>query len=215
MTVQKQSSIAKPKRTKLIIAVVIAAVLGLIAIDTKVVVTGSDEDTRQQAFSADRFAKAKFPAIRDLVIKRAPEAVKLAQELLADKKAAIEAYGTPGDIGAVMPVKITGVVGEGRSGIFNLTVDGMPEGIRVRVQTGPAINGTDIRDFPGDIGFSDFKNQIEYQDAGAGLNRAMAAKALSKLDRDALPGKTIEVIGVFKVINPKNWLITPVELKVK
>lgn len=215
MTEKKQSSTVKPKKAGLIVAMVLLAVLGLIALDTKVVVTGSDEDTRQQAFNADRFAKANFPRIRDLVVKRAPEAVQLAQEILADKKAAITAYGTPGDIGAVMPVKLTGVVGQGRSGIFYLAVEGMPENIRVRLQTGPAINGTDLRDMPGDIGFSDFKNQIEYQDAGAGLNRAMAAATLKNLDRDSLPGKVIKVTGVFKLINPKNWLITPVALEVK
>jgi len=194
---------------------VTVVVLGLIALDTKVVVTGSDEDTRQQAFSADRFALANYPRIRDMVIKRAPAAVQLAKEILNNKNAAIKAYGTAGDIGAVMPVKLTGVVGEGRSGIYNLTVDGMPEGIRIRVQTGPAINGTELRDMPGDIDFSDFKNQIEYQDAGSAINRAMSAVTLKDLDRDSLPGKTIKVTGVFKLSNPKNWLITPVQLEVK
>lgn len=209
------SGTVKPKRTTLIIALVALAVLGLIALDTKVVVIGSAEDTRQQAFDPDRYGVEVFARIRDMVIKRAPEATQLAKEILADKKAAIETYGTAGDIGAVMPVKLTGHVGEGRSGIFSLTVDGMPEGIRIRVQTGPAINGTDLRDLPGDIGFSDFKNQIEYQDAGAGINRAMAAATLQQLDRDTLPGKTIAVTGVFKLINPKNWLITPVRFEVK
>ena len=68
---------------------------------------------------------------------------------------------------------------------------------------------------PGDIDFGGFKNQIEYQDAGSGLNRAMSAATLNDLDRDSLPGKTIDVTGVFKLINPKNWLITPVQLEVK
>jgi len=215
MTGNTPSSTVKPKRARLIIALVAVAVLGVIALDTKVVVTGSAEDTRQQAFSADRFALANYPRIRDMVIKRAPAAVQLAKEILADKKAAIKAYGTAGVVGAVMPVKLTGVVGEGRSGIFNLTVDGMPKGIRIRVQTGPAINGTELRDMPGDIDFGGFKNQIEYQDAGSGLNRAMSAATLKDLDRDSLPGKTIDVTGVFKLINPKNWLITPVQLEVK
>jgi predicted lipoprotein len=210
-----KSAVIKPKRTPLFIGLAILAVLALIALDTKVVKVGSAEDTRQQVFNPDRFGKQNFPRIRDLVIEKAPEGVQLAKEILADKKAAIKAYGTAGDIGAVMPVKLSGVVGEGRSGVFNLSVDGMPETIRIRVQTGPAINGTDLRDMPGDIEFGDFKNQIEYQDAGSGLNRAMAATVLKDLNRDSLPGKVIEVTGVFKLINPKNWLITPVQLKVK
>lgn len=216
MSGKKTPSTIKSKRTGVISAILVAlVVLGLIALDTKVVVIGSAEDTRQQAFNADRFGAENYPRIRDMVIKRAPTAARLAQEIIADKKAAIKTYGTAGSIGAVMPVKLTGIVGEGRSGIFRLTIDGMPEDIRVRVQTGPAINGTELRDMPGDIDFGDFKNQIEYQDAGAGLNRAMSSAILQNLDRDSLPGKVIEVTGVFKLINPKNWLITPVQLEVQ
>lgn len=215
MSQKTPSSAVKPKRARLIFILVTVAVLGLIALDTKVVVIGSAEDTRQQAFSPDLFGQANYPRIRDMVIERAPEAVQLAQEILADKKAAIKAYGTAGDIGAVMPVKLTGIVGQGRSGIFKLTVDGMPKDFHIRIQTGPAINGTELRDMPGDIDFGDFKNQIEYQNVGSGLNRAMSAKILQNLDRESLPGKMIEVTGVFKLINPKNWLITPVQLEVK
>ena len=34
----------------------------------------------------------------------------------------------------------------GRSDIFDRAVPGLPETLRIRVQTGPAINGTDLRD---------------------------------------------------------------------
>jgi predicted lipoprotein len=30
-----------------------------------------------------------------------------------------------------------------------------------------------------------------------------------------LTGKTISVVGAFKLINPKSWLLTPVELEVQ
>ncbi len=216
MSKENLSRSIRPKKTRTIVAVFIAVVVfGLMALDTKVVVTGSAEDTRQQAFDADHFGVTHYPRIRDLVIERAPTAIQLAQEVLANKNAAIKAYGTAGDIGAVMPVKLKGVVGEGRSGVFDLNVKGMPEGIRIRVQTGPAINGTELRDMPGDIDFGDFKNQIEYQDAGSGINRAMSSAILQDLDRESLQGKEIAVTGVFKLINPKSWLITPVQLEVK
>jgi len=114
----------------------------------------------------------------------------------------------------VLPVKLTGTVGEGKSGIYDVTVKDV-ENVRIRVQTGPAINGTDLRDAPGDIAFGEFKNQIEYQDAGAGINRAMKAEILEGFDNSNLTGKTISVTGVFKLINPKMWLITPVEVQVQ
>jgi len=205
---------SRSARRKSIAAITILALLGAIALDTNVVEIGGEGDLRQQAFDPDRFGREEFPRIRDAVSKRAPEAVKLAEDLAANKKAAIDAYGTMAGAFPVMSVSFTGTVGEGKSGIFNIDVDGMPDGMSVRVQTGPAINGTELRDIPGDIEFGAFKNQIEYQDAGAGINRAMSAEVLSSLDRDALSGKTISVTGAFTMINPKNWLVTPVALEV-
>ena len=112
-------------------------------------------------------------------------------------------------------VTVTGTAGEPRAGVYPLTVEGLPEDLRVRVQTGPAINGTDLRDAPGDIAFGAFKNQIEYQDAGSGINRAMAAEVLAPIDTTALAGKQVTVTGAFRLINPSNWLITPVALEVQ
>lgn len=202
-------------RGAIISALAVILVLVAITLDTTVVEIGSAEDQRQAAFDPDAFGTAEYPRIAEAVRGRAVEASFLAQALAEDKNGAIENYGTPGGIGAFMPVQLTGVVGEGRSGVFDVTVEGMPEGTRVRLQTGPAINGTDLRDITGDIIFGAFKNQIEFQDAGAGINRAMAATILSDIDRDALPGKTVSVIGVFNLINPKNWMITPVLLEVQ
>ena len=187
----------------------------MIALDTTVVPIGSEQDLRQQAFDPDRYGTEQFPRIRDLVIKRAPDAAELGSALAADKKAAAAKYGTPNSTGAVMPVKLTGVVGEGKSGVYAIAVDGLPDGTKVRVQTGPAINGTDLRDIAGDIAFGQFKNQIEFQNAGAGINRAMATDVLDGLDRASLPGKTVSVTGAFMLINPKNWLITPVAFEVQ
>ena len=189
--------------------------LGAMALDTKVVVIGSEDDFRQEAFSPDKFGTAEYPRIRSLVNERAVDAVALSEQLAADKKKATEDHATMAGAFPVFPVKFTGTIGDESSGILNVTVDGFPEGAKVRVQSGPAINGTELRDFPGDIEFGAFTNQIEYQDAGAGINRAMSATILSDLDRDALPGRAVRVVGVFTMINPKNWLVTPVEFDVQ
>ena len=83
------------------------------------------------------------------------------------------------------------------------------------MQTGPAINGTDLRDATGEIKFGDFKNQIEYQNAGAAINNAMKAAVLAGIDTASLAGKTVTVTGAFTLVNPKNWLVTPVEITVQ
>lgn len=215
VTAEGQNKPGKSVSTKWKLGLVALLVVGAIALDTKVVHIGSEEDLREQAFDPDAFGIDQFPRIRALVVDRAPEATQLAQELVADKAAAVDSYGTEAGIGPVMPVQFVGTVGEGKSGIYTVTIDGVPEETTVRVQTGPAINGTDLRDFPGDIAFGQFTNQIEYQDAGSGINRAMASEVLGDIDREALSGESVSVTGVFKLINPKNWLVTPVQFEVQ
>ncbi|WEF23535.1 DUF2291 domain-containing protein [Paracoccus sp. S3-43] len=203
-------------RRGLLIGVAAAVLLvGGIALDTTVVHIGSESDLRAQAFSADSYGQEQFPRIQAFVTEKAVDAATLAPEILADKDAAAQKYGTASSTGAIMFVTLTGIAGEPRSGVYPLAVEGVPEEITVRVQTGPAINGTDLRDAPGDIAFGDFKNQIEYQDAGSGINRAMKAAVLDGIDTAALTGRTVTVTGAFRLINPKNWMITPVELSVQ
>ena len=205
-----------PPRRSLFLAVAAAVVVAAgIAFDTTVVQIGSDADARQQAFSADAYGEEEFPRIQEFVTGRAVDAAVLAEAVQTDKEAAVEEYGTAASTGAIMPVTLSGVVGEGKSGVYTLTVDDMPGDITIRVQTGPAINGTDLRDAPGDIEFGQFKNQIQYQDAGAAINRAMKAAVLDSIDNTALGGKTVQVTGVFRLINAKNWMITPVSLEMQ
>ena len=206
---------AAPRRGLYLSLALGVAVLAAIALDTTVVQVGSEADARQQAFSADTYGTTEFPRIQSVVQERAVDAVTLAQAIAADKDAAIAEYGTPASTGAIMMVTVTGVAGEPRAGVYPLSVEGLSEDQKVRVQTGPAINGTDLRDAPGDIAFGGFKNQIEYQDAGAGINRAMAAQVLEPVDTANLTGKTVTVTGAFRLINPANWLITPVSLEVQ
>ncbi|SIS77663.1 DUF2291 family protein [Paracoccus saliphilus] len=203
-------------RRGLIVSLAFAAAVAVgIVVDTTVVQIGSEADARQQAFSPDSYGEGEFPRIQAFVQENAVDAATLAPAVLADKNAAAEEYGTPASTGAILPVTVTGVVGEGKSGVYTLTAEGVSEEITVRVQTGPAINGTELRDAPGDIAFGQFKNQIEYQDAGSAINRAMKAAVLDGIDTAGLSGKTITVTGAFRLINPKNWMITPVALEVK
>ncbi|GAD56735.1 DUF2291 family protein [Limimaricola cinnabarinus] len=187
--------------------------LAAMALDTKVVVLGSEEDLREQAFSPEHYGAETFPTVRDSIRDRAVDAAELAEAVLADRTAAAETYGVGSGTGAVIPVRFTGTMGEAKSGIYTVAVPDVPEEITVRVQTGPAINGTELRDATGDIEFGQFKNQIEYQNAGAALNDAMKAEVLSGIDTASLSGREVAIVGAFRLINPKNWLITPVELE--
>jgi predicted lipoprotein len=205
----------RSSRRRLLVGAAVLAVLVGIALDTTVVGIGSEQDLAEAGFSPDAFGAEQFPGIRENILGRAVDAATLSQAVAADKAAATAEHGVPAGIGAVFPVKFTGVVGEGKSGIYNVAVDGLAGETKIRMQTGPAINGTDLRDATGEIKFGDFKNQIEYQNAGAAINNAMKQEVLAGIDTASLPGKTVTVTGAFTLVNPKNWLVTPVEIAVQ
>lgn len=203
-------------RRSLMIAIgVTVLVVAAIAADTKIVRIGSQADIRSHGFAPDAYGAEQFPRIQAYVENHAVDAATLGPAVLADKQEAIKKYGTPSSTGAIMPVRLTAVAGEAKSGIYDLKAEGVPAEIHLRFQSGPAINGTELRDAPGDIAFGSFKNQIEYQDAGSAINRAMKKAVLEPIDTGKLTGRTLEIVGAFRLINPKNWLITPVKVTVK
>lgn len=209
---------SQPVRSRLSLILWPAAALALLAagaLDTKVVRIGSQQDVRADAFSAEAYGKKAFPPIQAEIEKTAIDAKVLAAAIAEDKAAAGEKYGKPGSVGPIFPVRFSGVAGESRSGIVTVAVAGLPEGLQLRVQTGPAINGTDVRDATGTVAFGQFTNQIEYQDAGSALNNEIKTTVLAGIDRDKLTGKTVEVVGVFQLINPMGWLVTPVRMSVR
>ena len=59
------------------------------------------------------------------------------------------------------------------------------------------------------------KIQVRYLIRGAAINNEMKKQVLAGLDTSALTGKTISVTGAFTLVNPKNWLVTPVESSVQ
>lgn len=204
-------TLSKSKIVGLIASLVI---IGMIY-DTKIIKIGSELDQKANVFSPQAFGAAEFPKIQASIEKRAVGIELLAKAITHDKKEAGSKYGVGSGIGFVIPIQITAIAGESKSGIVTLIHSDIPEHIRVRVQSGPAINGTDLRDATGSIEFGQFKNQIEYQNAGAAINSAMKQQVLSTIDRKNLTGKSLKITGVFRLINPKNWLITPVRLEVQ
>lgn len=218
MNTQTEYAAFKSDGTRLKILASVAAVvivIGAIAVDTTVVKIGSAHDVREQSFSPETFGAQEFPKIQADVEKRAVDAATLSSAVVADKKAAGEKYGVATSTGAVVSVSLTGTFGARKANYSEIKVDGLPADVTVRVQTGPAINGTDLRDATGAIQFGQFTNQIEYQDAGSAINNEMKKAVLSGFDAETLTGKTATIVGVFKLINPKNWLVTPVKVDVK
>jgi predicted lipoprotein len=206
---------SRPKSYRWVGIAAIVVVIGAMALDTTVVQIGSVHDVQEKKFSPETYGAEQFPLIKQSVETRAVNATELATAIAADKKAAGEKYGVKTTTGPVLPVTLTGVVGERKSNYNVVTVEGLPPEVTVRVQTGPALNGTDLRDATGQIQFGQFTNQIEYQDAGSAINNEVKKQVLAGIDPTQLTGKTVTVVGVFKLVNPKNWIVTPVRLDVK
>ena len=214
-TRKPQASAKRNLKTWIYVAVVVV-VLAIIALGTKVV---SDDDAAQFAgpakFDAATYGAEEFPVVQQFVSENAAQATELAAALSADKDAAIEQFSSSTSDNPVFPVTLTGVVGEKTGNSYEIDVEGMPDDLVVRVQVGPAINGTDLRDVTGQISFGQFTNQIEFQNAGAALNEELKTAVLGDIDVDSLSGKTITLSGAFTSINPDAWLIAPTELSVQ
>ena len=204
---------ASPGLRRTIAAAAVLVLLGAMALDTKVIKIGSAGDVRSAVFSAADYGKSEFPKVQADVEARAADAVTVATAIAKDRATAEKdtacLRASDRHLG-----QVTGVVGE-ENRASQVAVEGVPDTLQVRVQTGPAINGTELRDATGKITFGQFTNQIEYQDAGSALNNEMKKEVLAKVDTSALTGKTISVVGAFKLVNPKSWLVTPVRLEVQ
>lgn len=206
------------RRVKTGIAAGAAFVLvAAMALDTKVVKVGSSADVQPGSFSQEAYGTSEFPKVRDAVAGKAVDAATLAAAIAKDPDAAQKQYGVAADAGPEYPVKFTGTVGkkDEDTGLYPVAVSGLPDGVHVMLQTGPAIIGTDLRDATGLISFGQFRNQIEYQNAGAALNNAMKAEVLAKIHPDTLAGKTVSVVGVFQLTDPASWTVIPVKVDVQ
>lgn len=195
---------------------IILTVLALILVvaGTKVVPDGEEAAAGSEEFDRETFGAEHFPAIQEQITEQATEAPALAEAIVADPEAAAAEHGVEAAGNTVYSTTFTGTVEGGESGIYDVAIDGMPEDVTVRLQTGPAINGTELRDATGTLDFGQFTNQIEFQDAGAALNDEMKAQVLDPIDTDSLDGSTVTVTGAFTAINPQGWLVTPVSMEV-
>ena len=116
-------TVGPSRRRSLVLAAVAVLVVAAMCYDTKIVRLGSGQDASSQEFSPDKFGQEQFPRIQDLVTKKAVEAQTLGAAVLADKAAAAKQYGVESTTGVIMPVRLVGLVGEGKSGVYDLKVE--------------------------------------------------------------------------------------------
>ncbi|WP_168404556.1 DUF2291 domain-containing protein [Arthrobacter silvisoli] len=169
-------------------------------------------------FSPASYAQEKYESeIAPDIDKRASDLATVVNAIKADPAAAAKQYGVAtGSSTPVYSVKFTGTATKpDANGLMQVTIPGAPADVKIFVQTGPAVNGTAIRDATGKVDFSQFKNQIDYQNVGAELNNQVKKLVLANLDKTTIEGKQVSVVGAFQPINPTSLVVTPVKIEVK
>ncbi len=222
MTTATPTRPAPPRRTpparwprgRIVRLVLLFAVLVAVVGGTRIERLSSLQATGPQIFDPTSYGQETFPKQQAAIVAKAVPGATLAAALSADVATATKQYGVAGGTGPEFAVSLTGKATTSTSGIYIVQVPDLPTGLSIRVQTGPAINGTDIRDATGTVAFGQFTNQIDYQNAASALNAEMKKQVLAPLDTASLSGKTLTVVGVFQLVNPKGWLLTPVKLSV-
>ncbi|AGS25711.1 hypothetical protein REMIM1_PF00040 (plasmid) [Rhizobium etli bv. mimosae str. Mim1] len=205
----------------LLAAVVAAALPGC-----KIIKTPTAEEKAAAAAKTAFDPNAKVEAIWQPQVvpyfeKRAGELKDVMQLVSTSPDAAGEKYGNPRKQSSspwTYAVKITGtiVAADTASRAATLDVDANGDGkADAKVQIGPALRGTALRDTLDFVNFNEFKNQIEWAQFGKAFNEKVNAAFLSAAPRDGLIGKTVSVTGAFPL--PRSGelpLVTPSELKV-
>ena len=210
----QSTSARTSKRNRLIAVGIVVVVLVAMFFGTKIV-TGDGAAADSGKFNAAEYAAEKWDSeILPAILDNENDLVEVATAIAADPAEASSEFGVvEGTSAPVYTVSFTGVAGLYEAGVMPVTVDGLPAGVTIRVQMGPAINGTAIRDASGTVHFPQFTNQIEYQDVGSELNNLVKTTVLDGFDPVALNGTTVTMTGSFQLINPTSYLITPVEIE--
>lgn len=152
-------------------------------------------------------------------IAAAVPAATLFPQLASDPKAAQTSHGHSQGNGSPWSYVVSGeavvasVDTSGPSALLVLDQDWAP-GTTVSIQVGPAMLGTAVRDSLGTIDFSTFVNQIDFADVATELNKLVKQEVVADLDPAALTGKKVSFVGSFAYSDPKNVVITPLQLKV-
>ncbi|MCV3205116.1 DUF2291 family protein [Mesorhizobium sp. YC-39] len=110
--------------------------------------------------------------------------------------------------------KIVAANTQSRAATIDIDADGDGKA-DARVQIGPAVRGTALRDSLDFIQFNDFTNQIDFAQFGKSFNIYVDKTVLSKLPRETLEGRTAKVLGAYTPGSGQDLpLVTPAEAEI-
>ncbi|PAQ06407.1 DUF2291 family protein [Mesorhizobium temperatum] len=198
-----------------------AVTVGISLTACKILPTG-ENDGKAPAFNADKMVgdiwAAKVVPYLQQKAGPFPEVHALAK---ADPAAAGAKYGNPkkqANSPWTFAVRLEGKVvttnTQSRAATMDVDADGDGKA-DARVQIGPAMRGTALRDSLDFIQFNDFTNQIDFAQFGKAFNIYADRTVLSKLPREALEGRSVRVVGAYAMGSGQDLpLVTPAEAEI-
>ncbi|WP_026616635.1 DUF2291 family protein [Ensifer aridi] len=189
-------------------AAAVLVLAGAMALSScKIIKTPTSEEAAQAAtggFAPDRMVAEIWDSkVLPYLDKKAGPFPEVAALAASDPDAAGAKYGHKEKQGSApwtFATRLSGtiVAAETKSRSAYVEVDADGDGkADARVQIGPAIRGTAIRDSLDFVNFNEFKNQIEWAQYGKAFNTHVNGLVLEKLSRDGLVGKKIEAVGAY------------------
>lgn len=142
-------------------------------------------------------------------------------ELKKDPKAFGEKYGRRGN--SLSPynfiikgtAKISSVNIKSSAGYLELDIEDLSGKNKVRMQIGPIIKKSVVRDSLPFFDFNNYQNQIEFAKVSKEINNYIKNNVVKGFNKADLEGKEVEFVGAFTYSKKGKVLITPVVLKLK
>lgn len=199
--------------------------LGLALTGCKIIKTPTAEEAAEEksgGFNPTRQASELWgPKVVPYLTNRAGPFTDVASLVGSNLDAAAAKYGhkeKEGNAPWTFAAKVSGTVvkaeTKSRAAYLDTDVDGDGKA-DVRVQIGPVIKGTAIRDSLDFVNFNQFKNQIQWAEFGKAFNAQANETLLQALPREGLEGKRIDAIGAYPLpASGQLPLLTPVTITI-
>lgn len=173
------------------------------------------------SFDADAFAKDVWDnQLISYYSERKVDGNILVTALKEDTAKAQEEYGQGSDeIGSNWTFivegkgKVIDVDTSSRAGIMGVDFEPFDGQVDVKLQIGPVIKGSAIRDTLDYIKLDDFSNQVEFASISKAFNGLLVTNVLGDRDYAKDIGKTVTFLGCFTYDSVEEILIAPVQLE--
>jgi predicted lipoprotein len=188
----------------------------------KILPTGETPGGAKPVFDPDKAVEEIWqPKVIPYLQGKAGAFADVAAMAKADPAAAGAKYGntkkqanSPWTYAVTLDGKIVAANTQSRAATMDVDVDGDGKA-DARVQIGPAIRGTALRDALDFVDFNSFTNQIDYAQFGKAFNTHVNKTVLSALPREDLEGRTAKVLGAFRASSGQDLpLVTPAEVEI-